>query len=72
MIGNRYRKIEKGGVGAGIGSGTYGEVFKCEDTQEPGVIVACKVSRWYWHSNYFIIFSATVFRGSMRLSDDVH
>jgi hypothetical protein len=44
MIGNRYRKIEKGGVGAGIGSGTYGEVFKCEDTQEPGVIVACKVS----------------------------
>jgi hypothetical protein len=41
MIGNRYKKIEKGGS-AGIGCGTYGEVFKCEDTQS-GEIVACKV-----------------------------
>ena len=43
MIGNRYKKIEKGGAGAGIGSGTYGEVFKCEDSQT-GELVACKVS----------------------------
>ncbi|KAG5175626.1 cyclin-dependent kinase [Tribonema minus] len=41
MIGNRYKKIEKGGSSAGIGSGTYGEVFKCEDTQT-GTIVAVK------------------------------